>query len=121
MKLEPIVQSEVSQKDKEHYSILKAILEGFSFCKKLCLGAQFPCVLLDDQYGAAAAVHVCSVMSDSLWPHGLYPTIFLSVDFSRQEYWTSPRILECFARRSSQPRECIHICIERWILYHCAT
>ena len=29
-------------------------------------------------------VCVCSVMSDSLWPHGLYP---LSIGISRQEYW----------------------------------
>ena len=29
MKLEPIIQSEVSQKDKEHYSILTHVYMGF--------------------------------------------------------------------------------------------
>ena len=32
----------------------------------------------------------CSVMSDSLWPHGLYVAHQspLAMEFSRQEYWS---------------------------------
>ena len=29
-----------------------------------------------------------SVMSDSSWPHGLYPTRLLSMGFSRQKHWS---------------------------------
>ena len=39
------------------------------------------------------AVLCCSVMSDSLWPHGLYPTGLLCPwGFSRHEYWS---VLPC--------------------------
>ena len=31
---------------------------------------------------------VCSVMSDSLWPHGLGFLVPLSMEFSRQEHWS---------------------------------
>ena len=33
-------------------------------------------------------VLLCSVMSDSLQPHGQQPTRLLWVEFSRQEYWS---------------------------------
>ena len=34
-------------------------------------------------------VRGCSIVSNSLWPHGLSPTRLLCVwDFSRQEYWS---------------------------------
>ena len=46
-----------------------------------------------------------SVMSDSLWPHGLYAVRHapLSTGFSRQEYWRWVAI--SFSRRSPQPRD----------------
>ena len=62
-----------------------------------------------------------SVVSDSLWPHGLEPTSLLCPwDFSR------PRILEWVAisssRESSQPRDQTRIsCIVMQIFYHWAT
>ena len=49
------------------------------------------------------AVCHCSVVSDSLWPHGLYPARLLGPwGFSRQEYWS-----DCHAllQGSSQPRD----------------
>ena len=49
------------------------------------------------------AVLSCSVVSDSLWPHGLLPTrLFCPWGFSRQEYWSG---LPCPPPgESSQPR-----------------
>ena len=32
-------------------------------------------------------------MSDSLWPHGLYVACLLSMEFTRQEYWSGQGIL----------------------------
>ena len=32
--------------------------------------------------------HVYSVVSDPLWPQGLYPSRLFSMEFSRQEYWS---------------------------------
>ena len=69
-------------------------------------------------------VFSCSVMSNSLWPHGLQPARLLCP-------WNffQARILELVAishsRGSSRPRvragiSCISH-IGRWILYHCAT
>ena len=64
----------------------------------------------------------CSVISDSLQPHGLYPTRFLCP-------WDFPgRILEwvaiSFSNGSSWPRDRTHIScvssIDRWIIYHWA-
>ena len=61
----------------------------------------------------------CSVMFDSLWPHGLYP-LGSSVHGIFQA-----RILEwvaiAFSRGSSQPRDWTWVsCIGRWLLYHWA-
>ena len=39
------------------------------------------------RYLLCACVH-CSVVSDSLWPHGLSHQAPLSMEYSRQEYWT---------------------------------
>ena len=82
-------------------------------------------------------VHVCSVMSSPLWPHGpkpptqSCPTLCGPVDrknpcpwdFSRQEYWSG--LLISFSRGSSQPRNQIRMfrisCTGRQLLYHCAT
>ena len=36
-----------------------------------------------------------SIMSDSLWPHGLYPTrLLLSMEFFWQEYWSSHSLVQ---------------------------
>ena len=67
---------------------------------------------------------LCSGMSESLWPHGLYSPPGYSVHGISQA-----RILEwvviSFSRESSQSRDRIHVsCISRvgrWILYHRAT
>ena len=41
-----------------------------------------------------ARVLSCSVVSNSMWPHGLYPTRLLCPwGFSRQEYWSGFRFL----------------------------
>ena len=69
-------------------------------------------------------VHPCSVMSSSLWPHGLCGPPDSSVHGIFQA-----RILEWVAisisRGSSQSRNRIHVscasCIGWWILYHCTT
>ena len=47
----------------------------------------------------------CSVVSDSLWPHGLYVTCQapLFMAFPRQEYWSG--LLFSFSRGSSWPRD----------------
>ena len=60
------------------------------------------------------AVHACSVMSDSLWPHGLYPTRLLCPwGFSSQEYWIW--LLFPPPGESSQPRDQAHIsCLLHW-------
>ena len=64
MKLEPIIQSEVSQKEKHQYSILT--LHIYKYVK-----------------------WSCSVVSNSLRPHGLQPVRLLCPwGFSRQEYWS---------------------------------
>ena len=74
MKLEPIIQSEVSQKDKDYYSILMLInfilnvhvrYSGSETCFSLCV-----------------SVYVL-VVSDSLWPYRLQPARLLSP-------WNSP-------------------------------
>ena len=75
-------------------------------------------------------LHVCSVVSSSLWPHGLTVgpcTIAhqapLSMEFSRQEYWSGLPFPS--PGESSQPRDWIHVsyvsCIVKQILYHSAT
>ena len=54
---------------------------------------------LDSYWGFGESVYACSVLSNSLWPHGLEAyQVPLSMGFSRQEYWsglsfTSPRDL----------------------------
>ena len=49
-----------------------------------------------------------SVMSNSLWPHGLLPARLLCPwGFSRQEYWSGLPI--AFFRGSSQPRDWIQV------------
>ena len=59
-------------------------------------------------YNGLLLSHACvlsrSVVSDSLWPHGLQPTRFLCPwGFSRQEYWSG--IVMPSSRGSSQPRD----------------
>ena len=63
------------------------------------------------------------VMSDSLWPHGLWPARLLCP-------WDSPGKnagvgCHSYSRRSSWPRDQNHVscisCIGRWILYHSAS
>ena len=58
-------------------------------------------------------MHACSVMSDSLWRHGLYPTRLLCPwGFSSQEYWMGAI---SSSRESSQPRDQAHIsCLLHW-------
>ena len=58
----------------------------------------------------------CSIMSDSLRPHGLQPARLLCPwGFSRQEEWVAIPI----SRGSSQPRNRTWVsCIGKWILYH---
>ena len=66
----------------------------------------------------------CSVVSDSLWPHGLYTPSGSSVHGIFQT-----GILEWVAisssRGSSWPKNWTHVscisCISRWIFYYCAT
>ena len=49
----------------------------------------------------------CSVVSDSLWPHRLQPTMLLCPwQFSRQEYWSG---LPSSPPEDSQPRDQTHI------------
>ena len=68
-------------------------------------------------------LHVCSVVSHSLWPHGLIACqVPPSREFSRQEYWSglpfpTPGDL---LFRGLKPRSHIS-CIGRQILYHRAT
>ena len=62
-------------------------------------------------------VCVSSVMSDSLGPHGLNCWAPLSMEFSRQEYWSGSIT---YSRESSQPRDRTWVsvsCIGRRILY----
>ena len=73
------------------------------------------------------ALHACSVVSHSLWPHGLYVACqaLLSMGFSSaRTIWA--RILEwvaiSFSKGSPGPRDQTHIsCSGRWIIYHGAT
>ena len=70
-------------------------------------------------------VCVCSVVSNSLWPHGLQPVRLLCLSGSSVLGTFQARILEwvadSYSRGSSQPREGTHIsgisCIVRWILH----
>ena len=77
-----------------------------------------------------SVLHVCSVVSGSLQPHGLTVapcTIAhqapLSTEFSRQEYWSGLPFPS--PGESSQPWDRIHVsfvsCIVKQILYHSAT
>ena len=71
---------------------------------------------------AFVSAHVlsCSVVSDSLQPHGLYPAKLLCPwDFPGKNTGVSHI---SFSGGSSQPRDRIHVsCIVSWILYHYAT
>ena len=66
---------------------------------------------------------LCSVVSDSLWPHGLSPSR------SSVHGILQGRILEqvaiSYSRGSSQPRDWTHVFCVSWtgrqILYHCVT
>ena len=61
-------------------------------CQSQVLGPQTTCNWLQTQrfpLPSLCAVLSCSVMSDSLWPHGLQPTRLLCPwGFSRQEHWS---------------------------------
>ena len=63
-----------------------------------------------------------SVMSDSATPCTVACQAPLSIEFSRQEYWSGLPFPT--PGESSQPRDQTHIscisCIDRQILYHCA-
>ena len=60
-------------------------------------------------------MHACSVVSDSLWTHGMQPSRLLSMGFSRQEYWSElpfpssgvyvNLFLKCILRRYAQGTE----------------
>ena len=63
---------------------------------------------------------VCSVMSNSLWPHELSP---LSMEFSRQEYWSGlpfPPPGDLPDQEIKPLSSCVS-CTGRQILYHRAT
>ena len=53
----------------------------FSLLKKILVGI-YSCLTLNESETVS-----CSVMSDSLWPHGACQTP-LPMEFSRQEYWS---------------------------------
>ena len=57
----------------------------------------------------------CSVVSDCLWPHGLYIAhqAPLSMGFPRQEYWNGLP----FPSPGDRPKTWVS-CVGRWILYH---
>ena len=69
-------------------------------------------------------VCVWSVMSDSLWPPGLYITPDSSV-YRIFQARTLEWVAVSYSRESSPPRDWTRVsyisCIGRWILYHCTT
>ena len=68
-------------------------------------------------------INVCSVMSNSLWPHGQQAIRLLyQWNFPGKNDGIGCHFLleEIFLTRKSNPRLCIS-CTVRWILYHCAT
>ena len=99
-------------------------LERFTECL-MCI-ISFSCSWQPNVVGPCLASLICvcvlshSVVSDSLWPHGLKPVRLLHP-------WDSPGKntgVCCLAllQGSSWPRDQTHICcIDRWILYHWAT
>ena len=61
-----------------------SLIDKFLVCRLLF----FSCESFDyiKSYPCVCVSH--SVVSDSLWPHRLLPTRLLSMEFSRQEYWS---------------------------------
>ena len=56
--------------------------------KGTLIHCKWECKLVQPLWKTVCAVLSCSVMSDSLWPHGLQPARLLCPwGFSRQEYW----------------------------------
>ena len=62
-------------------------------CVCVCVCACM-CTHIEEFVYVCVHVHACAhmlsglVMSDSLRPHGLYDQVPLSIEFSRQEYWS---------------------------------
>ena len=68
--------------------------------------------------------HVCSVMSDSVWPHGLYPARLLCPwDSPGKDTGVGYRLLlqGIFPTQGSNPRRPCVLWTGRWILYRWAT
>ena len=77
-------------------------------CQLQVLGPRLPALgyKLNGSHYPLCAVLSCSVVSDSLWPHGLQPTRLLCPrGFSRQEHWSGlPCLLQgTFPSRESNP------------------
>ena len=105
LKLEPIIQSEVSQKEKHQYSILTHIYMEFRKMVTITL------------YAAAKSLHSCSTLCDPIDgspPGSPVPGILQA----RTLEW----VAISFSRGSAQPRDGTLVsCLGRWILYHWAT
>ena len=96
-----------------HNSNKLMIIRGVGMCVCVCV-----CVCAR----ARARMHMHSIVSDSLWPHGLGPpsSSVLGIFQAR----TLERVAISYSRGPSQPRDQTHVsCISyigRWIFYHCA-
>ena len=68
-----------------------------------------------------AHMHACSVVSDSATLWTVAYQVPLSMQFSRQEYWSGFP----FPTPQDLPGDQTHLscisCVDTWILYHCAT
>ena len=84
------------------------------------IGQTCPVQIFQSTHCVCVCVHKESVVSDSLWPYGLWPARFLCPwDFPGKNTGVGHRFL---LRGSSQPRDWIHVSsIGRRILYHWAT
>ena len=104
------------------------VLDGH-FCQWQVTTKQTPCVLWDLRCSKGTRVHACSVVSDSLQPHGLlcHGTCQAPLSQARILHWLSQaRILERVAisssRGPSRPRDQTRVsyvsCIVRRVRYH---
>ena len=108
----------------EKYDLSQGVNWTWKFSEKYCniIDPQLNSALVisvTDPYGnSSSLLHMCpsvlsqSVVSDSLWPHGLQPIRLLCpCGFSRQEYWSG--VAMPFSRASSQIRDWTWVsCIE---------
>jgi len=92
------------------------LVSGGSFLKDCSVSLKNPVFM-------CMCVYVCSVMFNSLWPHGLSPpdSSVLGIFQAKTLEW----VAISYCRRFSQPRDQTRItyisCIGRRILYHCST